>query len=92
MLTTDWHDVVEDLESLCEAWSLIAAGDQDVVVAEMPQMPTDEPPEFLLPRLLAVQEELERVRGSLSRALTQTQEALSELRAAHHAAGKYLSN
>ena len=91
MQTDVWNDVVEDLESLCVAWRLIAAGDQ-ATIAELPNIPADEPPDFLLPRLLAVQEELERVRGVLDSALTETQTALTDLRTAHHAAGKYLSN
>ena len=91
MLTNEWNDVVEDLESLCVAWRLLAAGD-DATVVELPEIPAVEPPDILLPRLLAVQEEMELVRGVLAGALSETQSALADLHTAHQAAGKYLAN
>ena len=92
MLTTDWADVVEDLESLCELWKLIAAGEEDILVTELPEIPSERPPDDVLPRVLAVQKELERVRADLGSALGETQIALVELRTAQQVAGHYLMN
>lgn len=91
-MQTEWADVVDDLEALCEAWRLVASGSTDIEIVEIPTVPSTPPPASLEPRVRAILEDLKRVKTSLGTALDETRSALTSLRTASTAVDSYLHN
>ena len=90
MLDVEWTETVDELEAVCEAWRLVAAGDTDIETVALPEIPSATPPDRLLPRLVAIQSDLEAVRSELAGALGKTEMAISELHVTRQAASHYL--
>lgn len=85
-----WQAVADDLESLIEAWRAVAGGDTDVVINELPALPTDPPDPEVAGRLIALHAEMMVVERELTSARDLTAEAIGELRTIKTAADKYL--